>query len=373
MRYGRVAIVQSYIPQYRLPFFDRLVKALAEDGITLIVVAGEHREWATARGHPAVTAPWLRQVGDARALTFGKGGPRFYGYGTDRHWNDCDGVIMTHRGTDIDLNLELLRKRISRRRVGVWGHLSRSVKAPNPLDLAVERWQMRNSDHVFAYTQQGADVAVEAGLRTEKVTAVMNSVDVQGLVDAYHGLTDADVEHFSTMHSLVPGKVFGYIGGLDAAKRIDFLTAALDRTWAIDREIRFLVAGRGNQQDQLLPAVERGQVVMLGYGGPSLKALISRTSQALICPGRIGLVAVDSLAVGIPILTTKWDFHAPEFDYLAPGCDVLESKNDVDDFARLVVDTCNEECRMPTHAAKQYPTLDNMVQNFAAGVQQMFG
>ena len=364
--------MQSFVPQYRVPFFEHLVERLAFEGINCVVVAGKQSEWAAARGHPPVAADWLRQVDDPRELSFGRSGPRFYGYGTDRYWRDCDGVVMTHRGTDIDLNLELFRKRVSGRRVGVWGHLSRAVKSPNPIDLAVERWQMRRSDHVFAYTQQGAEVAVAVGVRPEKVTAVMNSVDVHELVEAYRTLTEAEIQHFSEVHSLVPGKIFGYIGGLDAAKRIDFLSEVLDYLWASDRQIKLLVAGRGNQHEMLSSAARRGQVVMLGYGGPLEKGLVTRSSQALINPGRIGLVAVDGLAIGIPILTTNWDFHAPEYDYLSPGRDVFASTNEVAGFAELIVGHSNVDGRMPNHTGKPYPGIEEMARNFASGVQSMF-
>lgn len=368
----RVAIVQSYVPQYRVPFFDRLVSNLLNSGIECVIVAGEQREWAASRGHPRVTANWLRQVGDSRSFSFGQTGPRFYGYGTARHWRDCDGVIMPHSGTNVDLNLELHRKPISGRRVGVWGHLSRSVKAPNPLDLAVERWQMRRSDHIFAYTRQGADMAVTHGISEAKVTAVMNSIETHELMNAYHRLDNSMLEEFSERHSLMPGKIFGYIGSLDAAKRVDFISDTLDRIWQVDNEVKFLFAGRGNQQDLLTTSVARGQTVMLGYGGASEKALLTRISQALINPGRVGLVAVECLTIGIPILTTHWDFHAPEFDYLTPGIDVYESANDIESFTRLILSKVNAKRVLPIHHSRPYPTLDEMIENFTSGVRAMF-
>lgn len=367
----RVGIVQSYVPRYRVPFFSRLTKELANSGIECVVIAGEQSEWASARGHPAVRAEWLRLVGDPWEGSVGQRGPRFYGYGHARHWRDCDAVIMTHRGTDIDLNLELLRKYIGRRRVGVWGHLSRSVKAPNPLDLAVERWQMRRCDHIFAYTQQGADLAVAGGIPAEKVTAVMNSVEVEDLVAAYSALDETDVRNFVATHSLVPGKTFGYIGGIDFAKRIDFLSEVLDDIWSLDPEIKIVVAGRGNQQELLKPAVDRGQAVMLGYGGPAEKALLGKVSQALVNPGRVGLVAVDCLAIGLPILTTDWDYHAPEYDYLTSDRDVFTSRNDVRSFSRLIVQNISNDGAIRRHTSRSHPTLADMVQNFASGVRAM--
>ena len=111
---------------------------------------------------------------------------------------------------------------------------------------------------------------------------------------------------------------------------------------------------------------------MLGYSGPAEKALIMRIAQALLNPGRIGLIAVDSLAVGVPILATDWKFHAPEYDYLTPGRDVVESENTVDAFSGLVARTVSVDRFFPEHVAKSYPSLDQMVGNFTRGVQRMF-
>lgn len=359
------------MPRYRVPFFHRLVDTLADSGTECVVVAGEQREWAAMRGHPQVDADWLRTVPDPRDVSFGSTGPRLYGYGTALHWRDCDALIMPHRGTDIDVNLELIKKRFTGRRIGVWGHLSRSVKKPNPFDLAVERWQMRRADHIFAYTQAGADMAVLGGIPAEKVTAVMNSVDVREVIDVSLKLTDETIENLLERYTLVPGRIFGYIGGLDVAKRVDFISDVLDRLWVIDKDVKFIFAGRGNQQDLLTSAVTRGQAILLGYGGPVEKAVVTRISQALINPGRIGLVAIECLATGIPILTTDWDFHAPEYDYLTPGRDVYSSSNDVDAFARLILGKISDQRMLPKHCSKPYPTIDDMVDNFASGVQEM--
>jgi glycosyltransferase involved in cell wall biosynthesis len=230
---------------------------------------------------------------------------------------------------------------------------------------------MRRCDHIFAYTRQGAALAIERGIPPEKVTAVMNSVDVDDLMVAYQGLTEADVQKFLAAHALVPGKIFGYIGGIDSAKRIEFLSTVLADVWHIDPQVKIVVAGRGNQQELLRPAVDRGQVIMLGYGGPAEKALVGKVSQALVNPGRVGLVAVDCLAIGLPILTTDWDFHAPEYDYLTPGCDVFTSRNDVAAFSRLILQNASGDGRIRQHSGRPHPTLADMVHNFASGVHAM--
>ena len=64
----RLAIVQDYVPKYRLGFFNRLVHLLAQDGIECIVIAGQPLGVLEARGDAVSSATWLRQVGAPKAL-----------------------------------------------------------------------------------------------------------------------------------------------------------------------------------------------------------------------------------------------------------------------------------------------------------------
>lgn len=374
----RVAVVQDYVPNYRFEFFDRLVGRLAPEQIDVIVVAAHPPGANSRRGDSIESAGWLRQVdgplelwppGVGPAKT--RGGPRIFCYGNDRHWRNCHGVIMGLRGADLDLHLELCRKQFSGRSVGVWGHIIQSVNPPNAIDLALERWQMRRSDHVFAYTHEGYESAVQCGLPPSKVTAVMNSTDVSVFSQSYARLSPTEVASFQRQHLLVPGKTFGYIGGLDSSKRIRFLSGALDLMWRTDPEVKVLVGGRGEDQELLSGAAERGQVVMLGYAGPAEKALIARASQALLNPGRIGLLAVEAMAVGIPILTTDWPYHAPEFNYLKAGRDVFISPDEISAFVNLIRKHVNHQLIVSSKVAAPFPRIEDMVENFASGVEAM--
>lgn len=367
----KLGIVQDYVPRYRLPFFEGLLDRLSTMGIECIVIAGVPYGSYTARSDAARNMSWLRQV-PRHELSIGRNGPRVYGYATSRNWRDCDGVIHSLRGTAIDLHMEILTKSYTGRKIGVWGHIGRNIKPPNGLDKTLERWQMHHSDYVFGYTQECAEAARAAGMPAAKVTAVMNSVDVEPLLGAYRALKHEDIQNFIDRHSMTPGKIFGFIGGLDSPKRIDFLAGVLDRLWRLDPDIKLVIGGTGDHAQMLTPAEGRGQVVMLGYSGPSENAMIMRIAQALVNPGRIGLLAVEALATGIPILTTDWNFHAPEFDYLSLSQDVLISSNSLEDFTALIFGMGNAGMILPRHSPRPYPSIDGMVENFALGVQRMF-
>lgn len=366
-----LGIVQDYVPLYRVEFFDRLADRLQQNGINCVVIAGSAPAGILSRGDAVSSAPWLRNVADPWEFWPRESWPRFFGYGNDRQWSDCDALVMGLRGASIDLSAELLRKRRTRRRIGVWGHLSRTTKPPNRLDIAVERWQMKSSDHVFAYTEQGRKSAIACGVKPSKVTAVMNTLEVHELLAAYKSLKESDVHCFISKNSLVEGKIFSFVGGIDSSKRIEFLADVLELLWSSDCEIKLLVAGRGEQKSLLNTAIRRGQVVMLDYAGPHAKALAMKSSQALINPGRVGLLAVESLAIGIPLITTNWTFHAPEYEYLVHGRDVYRSENTPKAFTSLILDHVDNYRVIPEHIGRPYPRLEDMVARFALGVEAM--
>ncbi len=370
MSRGKVAIVQTYVAKYRLHFYTGLVEALKKSDIDLVVVAASSPSGGYALRRDATEkSPWLRCM-EPKQVNLGRiAVPPFYG--TSRHWNDCEGIILTLRGNSIDLNAELARKRFSGRRIATWGHVKSYVKAGNALDMAIERHQMRLSDHVFAYTQSGADYAVQAGVDPKTVTTVVNSTDVSETLAFTESMDMSVVEEFENRHCLTRGKTFGYLGGIDSVKRVDLLADVLDMLWKRDPQVRLVVGGRGDLEHLLSDAVRRGQVVLIGYAGPEEKALINHISEAIVNPGRIGLVAVECMAMGLPILTTDWKFHGPEYEYLVEGDHVFISTGGPEQFADLVVrhTKASDDSRRPR--PKPHPTLETMVENFANGVIRM--
>jgi glycosyltransferase involved in cell wall biosynthesis len=362
----RLLIVQPYVPAYRQPFFERLVSVLAGDGIACRVAGPPARGPQLLRGDEAPTRPWTMPV--RRSEIAVPGGTITYTRVT-REARRFDGVIYGLTGTAVENYVGLLGRK--RRRAGLWGHVKTYVGRPNAVDEALERWQMRRADHVFAYTQEGARHAIEQGLPVGKVTAVMNAVDVNGLLSLMNGISDSDLSDHLEQRGLSPDKVVGYLGGLDAPKRVDLLALVLDELWAMDRQVKLLLGGAGADLYRLETAVERGQVIPLGHVEGVEKARLLRSSRVILNPGRIGLLAVETLAAGLPIVTTGAALHAPEHEYLVEGESVWTA-DDARSAAALVLELLRSSARRADPGRWTYPTLDEMVSNFRAGVLAMY-
>lgn len=365
-------IVQPYLPKYRMAFFSRLIEALEQSNIRCRVAAADPANGQANRGD-AASAEWLipirhRQLRlGGRTLTLG---------GAAQSWAMADGVIVGHLGSSVDTYRALLDAKRPRRqlRVGLWGHIASYVADAHPLDAAAEKWQLRQANHVFAYTPSGSAYAAARGVPADRLTTVMNTVDTQTLESARRSLTESAVAEYMSHHGLVQGRTLGYFGGLDESKRISFLAAVLDRLWAMDPDIRLIVGGDGAQSGLLDASISRGQTIRIGYATPPEQAMIGRAASALLVPGRIGLIAVEALLLGLPILTTDWPYHSAEAEYLTEGTSRFTSRDDVESYASLVhqfMQSSADSAASRCGPAWAYPSIEGMVANFSTGVRAM--
>ncbi|QCY33609.1 glycosyltransferase [Kocuria rosea] len=361
---AKVVIVQPYVPTYRVAFFERLRDKLAAENIECLVAAGAPAVNQAKRGD-AAQENWVLQVDNKSLSVRGKS----IGLGYRRlPWKEADAVILGLEGTSLPVYQALMTRRRTGTRVGLWGHVRPYVTNGNKADLWLEKKQMMNADRIFAYTPGGHNYAVSAGISSSKVTTVMNSIDTAALERARNELTQEVIAQYAREYGINPDKAICFIGGLDESKRISFLREALNELWLKDPSIRLLVGGDGPQKCLLRAAVERGQVVDMGYMNVRQKALAMSASRCVAMPGRIGLVAVDSLVMNRPVVTTNWPYHAPEAEYLVEGQSRHTSADNPHAFAsallRVVAST-------ETVQSFDYPTLEEMVENFASGILNM--
>lgn len=357
-----LCIVQPYLPRYRVPFFDGLSVALKEHDVHLRVIAGQASREQAQRGDSA-QASWLEQV-HTRTLAIGS---RHLALTlTSRLWKHSDAVIVPHQGSSLDALAATAGS--SPRHVGVWGHIASYTSPLNPIDGAVERWQLRRAQHVFAYMPGGAAFAREQGVRAERITTVMNTIDTTRLEAALARTTTTDIAAFRQRHQLPDAPYLAYVGGLDRSKRIDVLAESLDILHARRSNVHIVVAGRGDHEHLLRPAEARGQATLVGYADVDTKALILKGSEAIANPGRVGLVAVDALTARRSIVTTRWPWHAPEIEYLREGESVFLSPDNAGDFADALEAATKRTGLSSVGDRPSPPRMEAMVSNFRNGV-----
>jgi len=365
----RGAIIQEYIPQYRLPFFSQLEGQCSRMGIELVVASGRPSSELADRRDDAelpfgVTIPQREYRLAARRLTVRS---------TSSVVAEAGLIILEQARRNVDTYASLLRRGRRRQVVALWGHGKDYTQETASFDRALQRWLTSQADWFFAYTQGGADAVVSEGYPEDRVTVVQNAMDGSALKGAVEAVREAESEHFEQTHDL-RGKTALFIGGLDGSKRLEFLREAASMAHEWDSDIRLLIGGDGPMRAEVEGWA--GSHDWLTYLGPLSgreKAIAGKAAQILAIPGRVGLVAVDSFAIQAPIVTTSWPYHAPEYEYLAHGVNSLTSQNSVTAYAEVLHKSLGNErlraeLRSGCSAASEIYTIDAMCERFCEGI-----
>ncbi len=247
------------------------------------------------------------------------------------------------------------------------------MKQRSPIETWAERTLTRKAHWFFAYTQGGARAVIANGYPAPRVTVVENSIDTIELRRARLNLTPGVEHRLRARLNLGDSRVGVFVGALDEPKRLGFLLDAVRRIRKRIPDFVLLAAGDGPLRSTVQGRSGIG-VRWLGRVDTAAKAEIASVGEVLVMPGSVGLVALDSFALELPIVTTAWPYHGPEFEYLTDGVNAVVAPDDTRAFADAVVNLLRDERRLAhlrrgcTASAERF-TLEAMTHNFAAGVR----
>lgn len=355
---SRAMIVNPWMPQYRRPFFEELRRCLREEGVDLDIAYGQPDAELARRAdtEDLSGAVPLRQ----RDLRVGSRGISAWEL---PDLTDVD-LLIVEQGIR---HLSLYRALLSRPRgcaLALWGHGRTYTKPVSKIEAWIKRQVTLRADWFFAYTDGGRRHICSYGFPHDRVTVVQNSQPM--LVEPRTPALAGREEH-------APTGLF--IGGIDSSKRIELLLDAAVRIRQAVPDFRLVVAGRGAQEDLVRSAAQRHEwVEHVGFADNAAKAELARRATVLLMPGRVGLVVVDSMVFGLPLVTTTYPYHAPEIEYLLDTGTLTVTAETPEAFAHGVVDLMTAPARMARLSERLQDmaptyTLEAMVTNFAAGVR----
>jgi glycosyltransferase involved in cell wall biosynthesis len=98
----------------------------------------------------------------------------------------------------------------------------------------------------------------------------------------------------------------------------------------------------------------------------------------MLNPGPVGLSALDSFALGLPMVTCSLAYHGPEFAYLVDGTNavVLAEGSEPRDFAAVLASLLTDSLWRASLvqgcdvASAEY-SIEGMAQRFASGVMRV--
>jgi glycosyltransferase involved in cell wall biosynthesis len=361
----RVAITQPYIPGYRERLWSLVIEELRSVDVDCRVFYGGDRDQErdiAARGD-GIQPGWASRVA-ACTLRPVRSIPKFVFRRLPRTWRGRDALLVTEmQGT----NLNAWLRAGLRRPYVTLGHGVSDTTTRSPLADAAENLLNSRATRALTYTERGRrHVLASTRLRDDQVSAFRNSTDTSRLQRAMDDVTPADEAVFRARHGIPEdARVSLYLGALNRFKAVDLLVEAARVVFAADPSQWLVVAGDGESRG-LLEALARetGRVVLLGQAGPAEYAPAAAMSRTLVNPGRVGLVAVDALVMGLRVVTTTGAEHGPEVDYLRPGVDVVEVPATPEAYARAWTDGAER----PEAPPADHPTIEAAAHTISATI-----
>lgn len=309
--------------------------ALYEHGIELAIAAGVPQADAAMRKDSSPKGSLDFPI-EQRHISFGKRQVFLRSLRGSLSEYDPDFVIVEQAIKNLEIYPLLFRHLFKiGPRLAMWGHGRSYSTQQSSLEANWKQYITRRSDWFFSYTHEGAKYLVSRGFEPSRITVLRNTIDTRELRSQLKSITELDLANFRGEQCIEKGKTGLFIGGVDSHKGIDFLLASAIQMEKIMPGFVLLVGGDGSlANDVKLLQDKGGPVRYLGRLDGQEKALALRSADILMVPQWVGLVAVDSIISGIPIVTTNHPSHSPEFEYLKPNESTFVTNPEVDSYAR---------------------------------------
>lgn len=372
-RTARVAIVQRAVRRYRQGFFDGLRDELAHDGTQLLLFHSTLPSHLDPRPD-ALPIPWATHL-RRRDLPIGRRRLLWQRYHGALRTAD---LVIVEQASDLPLNYRLLlNQRRGGARVGMWGHGRSFAADPSRLGEAVKRRASLEAHWWFGYTSRTAEIVARYGYPTERITVVNNSIDTTALAADLAYARTGPARELRDQLGIGDGPVGLFLGALSAIKGIDLLLAAAERIHARRPGFHLLVVGGGGHEQELRSrAEEHPWLHVLGPRFGRDRAAALATADVMLVPAGVGLVVLDSVVAGVPLITSADGSHGPEIAYLRDGENgrLVAGGSDPGRYAAAVLEVLGDRDLADRLAAGCRADADRygieaMVQRFADGVR----
>ena len=365
----KVTIFQPRVPKYRASFFAKLKQVGVNSGIEYHIVAPfDVNDFRLDEDFLNINVERIKTF----KLKILKS--EIHVYNLRKAFNKSNLVITEHALHDFIALSRLIKSQSVP--LALWGHGRTFTEKSSFGKELLKKRMIRQSDWYFAYTRGVADYVSKVQNSSEKVTILNNSNDVFEIESSLKNLQTTSTESIRKSLGLFSDNTAVFIGALDDSKRINFILESFRRIKSEIPDFELAVCGKGPELDKFLELENLG-IHYLGYADSILKAKLSRIGLFILNPGRVGLLAVDSFCLSLPIITTDWEFHAPEFEYLENSKTAIITKNSVEEYASGIVDYVNNQELIKSmkkncfNNSSSY-SIDKMVENFHQGVEDFF-
>lgn len=369
----KVVILQHRLLHYRTKFFDQLRAACAQRSIQLELVHGQASRRERVKKDEG-SLPWAHRVKN-RFVEIGERDLVWQPY--PAALKNADLVVVMQESRILS-NYPLLLSRLwSGRKLAYWGH-GKNFQSDAPTGLR-ERWKnflLNRVDWWFAYTSMTVDILKAAGYPASQITQLDNAIDSSRFKADLAAWSGAEVEAEKLRLGIATGAPLGvFCGSLYPDKRLDLLIAASDLIRQKMPDFALVVIGDGPSMPLMRDATTtRPWLHLLGVRKGLEKALYFRMGDVMLNPGLVGLHIVDAFCAGMVMMTTRTARHSPEVAYLRDAENGVYCGDTPEQYAQGVLEVIQSPERLAKMKAisladSNHYTLENMVKNFADGIE----
>ena len=366
----KVILIYRTIPQYRIEFYNLLREGLLKKNIELELIYGDnaykgrmdnvHCDWAIYKKNYTLNIPKLFII-----------------------WQPCikevqsADLVIVEQANKLLFNYYLILRRIFRnKKFAFWGH---GLNMQIPRSSIFNKFKLtyiNKANWWFAYTEGIKSFLVNQGVNENKITVVQNAIDTKALNQLYHSIPDEEVKELKKKYGIDENeKVLIYCGALSKEKNLPFLIDSFDALKQRGYQFKLIIIGAGVKIKTIETAIATRPWIV--YPGPKFgrdKALHFRLSDIFLLPGTIGLAILDSFAFETPIVTIKYEYHSPEFEYIINDYNAVVTEDNVKNYTDRVADLLDNPGKidlLKKAAALMIAkyNIQTMVDNFISGIE----
>jgi glycosyltransferase involved in cell wall biosynthesis len=369
----KVFIIQKSLPQYRKDFFNLLREKLKEYNVSLVLIYGD-LDKESLRKRDLVDIDWAIKISN-KVIKVGK---------KSLFWQPClhllkdADLIIVEQASKLLLNyILLINQYIGKTKLCFWGHgMNLDKSNVNKFAEYIKRIISTKVHWWFAYNEFSKNIVANLSYPSERITVVQNSINTKELVRLGELYNESELNIFKKSLGIKGKDVCIFTGAMYKGKGLDFLIQTCLEIKKINQEFEMIFIGAGPDEQIVVDACRK--YPWMHYVGPKFnaeKVPYFKVAKLLLIPSAIGLVALDSFALEVPIVTTKANNHGPEFYYLRDNKNaiVLEENISVENYAKKVNQLLKDEAtrkRLIDNCKKdrEIYTLEQMVNRFVEGI-----
>lgn len=369
----KIGIFVRSVPKHRVPFYNLLREVLKQEGVELVLYAGDLIGKDSLKKDQALIS-WAIPT---KNIIFKFGRRRIYWQLCFRPLFSVDAVVVIQESKLVLNYLLFVLRALGLVKVCYWGHGKSFQKdGVSVFGEKVKRYLSRRVDWWFAYNAFTVDLLQGIGFPVQKITDVKNSIDTQALRSIKEELNLSDVEEARRLFGVRGEHVCLFAGSLYTNKKIGVLLEAALLIREEIEDFELIVVGAGPDEELLRSYSERyNWILAVGPQYGRELVLAYEIAKLSLLPGAVGLSAIDSFVFGKPMVTTRDQAHGPEVSYLIDGENsrVIEGGDSAAKFSEVVVSLLTDESSYRQLVggclkSSQLYSIEGMVENFSSGV-----